>query len=239
MASGSGCLALQLQRGGTVFACFPLSLEMTHGHAHPRAPSIAVALHGPDPVCPDAGRGGSSDSLRRKQRGSACPAGRLVRVPDLDGLLCTDGEHGPRRVHRLALPMNSRPAARHPTAGERMEKTTQVAGRAPVATGPQCVSFLGSLIKGWNRFWFDPVDPTTLGLIRLCCGLLTLYVHWAYTGTGAVVCAGGRRKATPDGMAGGSIPTVAQQGCLNDRRSCRGHGDRSKRTPAGAVRHTV
>ena len=33
----------------------------------------------------------------------------------------------------------------------------------------------------WNRFWFNPADPTTLGLIRICGGLLVLYLHIAYT----------------------------------------------------------
>src|SRR5205823_4783009 len=35
--------------------------------------------------------------------------------------------------------------------------------------------------EAWNRFWFRPADPTTLGLIRICCGLIILYVHLAYT----------------------------------------------------------
>src|SRR6516165_735725 len=39
-----------------------------------------------------------------------------------------------------------------------------------------------SLLAGaWNRFWFSPADSTTLGLIRLCCGLLIFYIHLAYT----------------------------------------------------------
>jgi hypothetical protein len=37
------------------------------------------------------------------------------------------------------------------------------------------------LARAWNRFWFSPADPTTLGLIRLCCGLLVFYVHLAYS----------------------------------------------------------
>lgn len=38
-----------------------------------------------------------------------------------------------------------------------------------------------SILQGWNRFWFTPADPTVLGLIRLCCGLLVLYTTIAYT----------------------------------------------------------
>jgi len=30
---------------------------------------------------------------------------------------------------------------------------------------------------GWNRFWFSPADPTTLGAVRMATGLLLLYVH--------------------------------------------------------------
>jgi hypothetical protein len=42
-------------------------------------------------------------------------------------------------------------------------------------------SLLAGLLSGWDRFWFRRGDPTTLGLIRLCCGLLTLYVHLSYS----------------------------------------------------------
>lgn len=33
----------------------------------------------------------------------------------------------------------------------------------------------------WCRFWFTPVDPTPLCLMRIVAGLLVLYVHVAYT----------------------------------------------------------
>jgi hypothetical protein len=35
--------------------------------------------------------------------------------------------------------------------------------------------------SAWDRFWFTPANPTTWGLIRICAGLLTLYVHLAYS----------------------------------------------------------
>jgi hypothetical protein len=35
--------------------------------------------------------------------------------------------------------------------------------------------------KGWSDFWFRPADPTTLGFIRICTGLLVLYIHLAYS----------------------------------------------------------
>ncbi|MGE3803563.1 MAG: HTTM domain-containing protein [Gemmataceae bacterium] len=36
-----------------------------------------------------------------------------------------------------------------------------------------------NLANGWNQFWFTPADPTTLGAIRICAGLLLLYQHLA------------------------------------------------------------
>ncbi len=36
-------------------------------------------------------------------------------------------------------------------------------------------------VQSWNRFWFTPADPTVLGLIRICCGLITLYTVMAYS----------------------------------------------------------
>jgi Vitamin K-dependent gamma-carboxylase len=35
--------------------------------------------------------------------------------------------------------------------------------------------------QAWSRFWFTPADPLPLGFIRICLGLLLLYVHLAYT----------------------------------------------------------
>jgi hypothetical protein len=32
----------------------------------------------------------------------------------------------------------------------------------------------------WNRFWFRPTDPTTIGFIRIVAGLLVVYVHLSY-----------------------------------------------------------
>jgi hypothetical protein len=33
----------------------------------------------------------------------------------------------------------------------------------------------------WVAFWFPAADPTTLGFVRVCTGLLVLYIHLAYT----------------------------------------------------------
>src|SRR5262249_47996938 len=35
--------------------------------------------------------------------------------------------------------------------------------------------------RSWNEFWFSPMDPTVLGAIRICCGLITLYTVIAYS----------------------------------------------------------
>jgi hypothetical protein len=39
----------------------------------------------------------------------------------------------------------------------------------------------GALAAGWNRFWFMPGDPATLGLIRILAGLLLLYTHLVWS----------------------------------------------------------
>ncbi len=35
--------------------------------------------------------------------------------------------------------------------------------------------------NGWDRFWFTPADPATLGLIRIFAGSIILYTHAAWT----------------------------------------------------------
>ncbi|HMP01392.1 MAG TPA: HTTM domain-containing protein [Gemmatales bacterium] len=39
------------------------------------------------------------------------------------------------------------------------------------------VNLGGEFSRGWSRFWFEPRPPTTLGMIRICTGLVLLYVH--------------------------------------------------------------
>jgi hypothetical protein len=39
----------------------------------------------------------------------------------------------------------------------------------------------GEFGRGWNRFWFAPSDPVTLGVLRIAVGLMSLYVVAAYT----------------------------------------------------------
>jgi hypothetical protein len=51
-------------------------------------------------------------------------------------------------------------------------------GESPGVSGP---GTLRRLAEGWNRFWFQPADPTLLGFMRICCGLVVLYIHLVYT----------------------------------------------------------
>jgi hypothetical protein len=36
-------------------------------------------------------------------------------------------------------------------------------------------------VQAWDRFWFSPGDPTVLGLMRICCGLMLLWIYGAYS----------------------------------------------------------
>jgi hypothetical protein len=36
-------------------------------------------------------------------------------------------------------------------------------------------------ICGWDRFWFTPSDPATLGFLRICVGSMLLYSHLVWT----------------------------------------------------------
>jgi hypothetical protein len=36
-------------------------------------------------------------------------------------------------------------------------------------------------VRGWDRFWFTPADPTTIAFMRICGGLLVFYVHLTYS----------------------------------------------------------
>lgn len=38
-----------------------------------------------------------------------------------------------------------------------------------------------SAVRGWDRFWFTPADPATLGIIRLLAGAMLLYTHLVWT----------------------------------------------------------
>lgn len=36
-------------------------------------------------------------------------------------------------------------------------------------------------VAGWNRFWFTPADPATLGLIRILTGAMLFYTHLVWS----------------------------------------------------------
>jgi hypothetical protein len=42
-------------------------------------------------------------------------------------------------------------------------------------------SVLARMGRAWDRFFFRPADPTTLGMIRICCGLIALYTVAAFS----------------------------------------------------------
>lgn len=41
--------------------------------------------------------------------------------------------------------------------------------------------YFSELWEAWNRFWFTPIDPATLSLIRLLAGGLLLYTHLVWS----------------------------------------------------------
>jgi hypothetical protein len=49
-----------------------------------------------------------------------------------------------------------------------------------------CDEVRSAVADCWNRFWFTPADPATLGIIRICAGLMLLYTHavWSVDLTG-------------------------------------------------------
>jgi len=49
-----------------------------------------------------------------------------------------------------------------------------------VVTG-YCSELVRTAIAGWNRFWFSPADPATLGLIRICAGVMLFYTHLVWS----------------------------------------------------------
>jgi len=38
-----------------------------------------------------------------------------------------------------------------------------------------------SALQTWEAFWFEPADPTLLGLIRVCMGCVMVYVYLTYS----------------------------------------------------------
>ena len=48
---------------------------------------------------------------------------------------------------------------------------------ASVSVTNYCRDQWSATREAWNRFWFSPTDPATLGFIRICAGLLLLRTH--------------------------------------------------------------
>jgi hypothetical protein len=42
-------------------------------------------------------------------------------------------------------------------------------------------NWAGEILAGWNRFWFQPADPATLGLLRICAGAILFYTHLVWS----------------------------------------------------------
>jgi Vitamin K-dependent gamma-carboxylase len=49
--------------------------------------------------------------------------------------------------------------------------------RALIAVVRYPATLASSLARGWNDFWYTPVDPSLLGLVRIMTGLVLLYNH--------------------------------------------------------------
>src|SRR5262245_43589186 len=60
-------------------------------------------------------------------------------------------------------------------------------------------TWFGEVIEGWNRFWFEPADPATLGLIRICTGAMLFYTH-AVWGLQLSAFFGDHAWASPDAV---------------------------------------
>ncbi|MBI3469065.1 MAG: HTTM domain-containing protein [Planctomycetes bacterium] len=55
-------------------------------------------------------------------------------------------------------------------------------------------------VYGWNRFWFTPSDPATLGLIRILAGSMLFYTHLVWS-AGLEAFFGPNAWVTPEAVA--------------------------------------
>ena len=51
----------------------------------------------------------------------------------------------------------------------------------PSTPAPGSQGIADRVMAGWSLFWFTPADASLLGVIRICIGLLVLYVHLVYS----------------------------------------------------------
>src|SRR5205823_1112765 len=87
-----------------------------------------------------------------------------------------------RALHRAAGSGGRRPATRrsHALCHARYSRTVRrrCAGGIAMRIVADYFRELGrGTIAGWNRFWFTPSDPATLGLIRILAGSMLFYTH--------------------------------------------------------------
>ncbi len=92
-------------------------------------------------------------------------------------------------------------------------------------------NWAAAVVDGWNRFWFTPADPATLGAIRIFAGAMLFYTHlvWsldlrAFLGRAAGCrprpCTWSSRAATPGATGGGSIRPGPNGSYTSRRWSC-------------------
>src|SRR5262249_35786386 len=114
--------------------------------------------------------------------GPARPIPLLVHPdPQRAGQLPRSGLLGPepQGLHPAGPGGGSRAEHRAGGAGDARQRA---GGREVVMSEPRdkANSLLWPAIRGWDAFWFSPMDPTSLACIRILCGVLTFYVHVCY-----------------------------------------------------------
>jgi Vitamin K-dependent gamma-carboxylase len=68
-----------------------------------------------------------------------------------------------------------------PRAAQHVSGEATMTTQANETLRGEALGTLRGFLQGWDRFWFQPDQPTTLGLIRICTGVIVLYVHLVYS----------------------------------------------------------
>ena len=151
---------------------------------------------------------------------------------------------------RQGMRLDRQGAVRRAPAGHLSRETSHE--RRP---GEMSATGAREIVAGWNRFWFQPTDPATLGLIRICAGAMLFYTHlvWsldltAFFGPARLAFARGRRLAadatpTRGATCGGSrfAASPVDGPRRGARRLCPVHrrAVQPRRVGPGAGRHAV
>src|SRR5205814_1892506 len=69
----------------------------------------------------------------------------------------------------------------HRERGEGEVAMKSIKTKVETARTEEPLDSIRTLASGWDRFWFSPSDPTTVGLIRLLSGIVILYVYFCYS----------------------------------------------------------